>query len=163
MSEGKVDSPKVLVPLANGSEDIESIVLIDVLRRAQAVVTVVSIEDSELTITGEYKIKITADALLKDVTSQTFDLIVLPGGPGAEKLAQNAVLVDLLKSQRDSGRWYGGVCEAPVAVFQAHGLLDGKKAACHPDLASKLDRDSYLDQTVVVSGNCSKCFFCALG
>ena len=82
-------SKSVLVPIADGSEEIEAVTIVDVLRRASASVTLASITDS-LTITASRSVKITADALLTDCLANTYDAIVLPGGlPGADNLAVN--------------------------------------------------------------------------
>lgn len=74
---------RVLVPIGNGSEDIESVTLVDVLRRAGAEVTLASVE-SGLEVTFARKVKVLADALIGDLSGQTFDLVALPvsGGSG---------------------------------------------------------------------------------
>ncbi len=141
-----------LVPIADGSEEIEAVSLIDILRRANINVTVASVDD--LTITASRGTRIVADALIEACAEETYDLIALPGGmPGSEHLRDSAALVDLLESQRDAGRLYGAICAAPVVVLQHHGLLAERKATCHPGVADELqDRDA-LAQRVVVDGN----------
>src|SRR3546814_7529626 len=81
-------SKRVLIPIADGSEDLEAVTLIDVLRRAEFEVLVASAEERRM-LTCARGTRITADAMLLDVLAQDFDLIVLPGGmPGAKTLGE---------------------------------------------------------------------------
>lgn len=66
-----------LVPLGNGTEEMEAVTIIDVLRRAGADVTVASVE-SDLTVECSRRVKVVADTLIKDVATAEFDIIVLP-------------------------------------------------------------------------------------
>jgi protein deglycase len=146
-------SKKVLVPIADGCEEIEAVCIIDVLRRAGAEVTVASVD--ELQINASREVKLTADCLIFDCTNQIFDLIALPGGmPGAEHFRDSTQLVEMLKNQREEGRLYAAICASPVVVFQPHDLLAGKKATCHPGRKHTLENKEAADSRVVVDGNC---------
>jgi protein deglycase len=68
---------QVLVPFANGTEEMEATFIIYILRRAGANVIVASVENS-LEIVGSREVKFIADALLDEVLKLDFDLIVLP-------------------------------------------------------------------------------------
>eukprot|EP00475_Leptophrys_vorax_P036389 TRINITY_DN6144_c0_g2_i2.p1 TRINITY_DN6144_c0_g2~~TRINITY_DN6144_c0_g2_i2.p1 ORF type:complete len:162 (+),score=47.19 TRINITY_DN6144_c0_g2_i2:268-753(+) len=147
-------APKALVAIADGSEEMEAVILIDVLRRGKVNVTVASVSEA-LTVTASRMTKITADIMIDEVKNETYDLIVLPGGKdGAENLGKCDILISLLKAQRDAGKWYAAVCAAPALALQPHGLLGGRKATCYPSFANKLDDHS--TDKVVISGNCSK-------
>jgi 4-methyl-5(b-hydroxyethyl)-thiazole monophosphate biosynthesis len=146
-------SKKVLVPVADGTEELEAVAIIDCLRRAGADLKVASVQN--LQITTSRKIKITADCLLKDCVNETFDLIALPGGlPGAEHLRDCKDLIEMLKKQKDAGRLYAAICAVPAIVLEHHGLLAGKKATCYPSFADKLKDKFVAGQSVVVDGNC---------
>jgi 4-methyl-5(b-hydroxyethyl)-thiazole monophosphate biosynthesis len=146
-------SKKVLVPVADGSEEIELVSIIDILRRAGAEVTAASVDG--LQITASRGVKLVADRLISQCKAETYDLIALPGGmPGAEHLRDSGLLVDLLKRQREEGRLYAAICAAPAVVFQPHGLLAGKKATCHPGRADTLENRAAVNSRVVVDGNC---------
>ncbi len=109
---------RVLVPVANGVEDIETVTIIDVLRRAQAEVTVASIERDTL-VTCARGVKITADTTLNEVKKDTFELIAVPGGSaGAAALAKNKALIEMLKHNRANRKWYAAICAAPASVPQ---------------------------------------------
>ena len=143
----------MLVPIADGIEDIESVCIIDVLRRAGADVTVASVDGLE--VTASRRVRLIADKLIGDCADEIFDLIALPGGmPGAEHLRDSAVLVKLLKDQKQAGRFYAAICASPAVVLAAHGLLDDKKAVCHPALAKELKCLEAVDARVVTDGNC---------
>lgn len=146
-------SKKVLVPIADGTEEIEAVGIIDTLRRAGAEVTVASV--GRLQITASRGVKIVADTLIGECTNHTFDLIVLPGGTaGAERLRDSDVLIRMLKDQKLAGRLYAAICAAPAVVLQHHGLLKGVRATCYPSLRDKLDPSFSSDDRVVVDGNC---------
>lgn len=142
---------KVLVAIANNSEEIEAIAVADLLRRAGAEVTVAAV--GSLEITAACGTHIVADKLIDDCHDKIFDLIVVPGGlPGAEYLRDNATLTNLLKEQAAAGRFYAGICAAPVIVLQHHGLLQNKTATCHPAMFAQLK--NLIKERVVVDGNC---------
>jgi len=142
----------VLVPIADGTEEIEAVCIIDVLRRAGAEVTVASVE-KELQITASRGVKIVADARIEDCTDRVFDLIALPGGmPGAERLRDSAPLAALLQKQKEVGMPYAAICAAPAVALQPHGLLDGRKATAHPGFVDRLADAAAAENRVVTDG-----------
>ena len=144
----------VLVPVADGTEELEAVAIIDVLRRAGASVTVASVSGNRQ-ITASRGVVITADALIETCTTMDFDLVVLPGGiPGAEHLRDSAPLIQILKNQREKGGLYGAICASPALVLEHHGLLSGHRATCHPGFADQLADKRRLDERVVMDGTC---------
>jgi protein deglycase len=142
----------VLVPVAHGSESIETVCIVNVLRRAEIAVTVASIEKT-LAVEGTRGVTLTADALFADVAKKDFELIALPGGEkGAAAFAACKPLIEKLTAQRMAHRWYGAICASPALVLSPHGLLDGKQATCYPAFRDKLIH--YVNQPVVVDGHC---------
>lgn len=143
---------KVLIPVANGSESLETVALVNVLRRGELHVSLASI-GRELQVAATRGITLTADALYSELAGRDFDAIILPGGEdGARALAQCAPLIEQLRRQRLAHRWFGGICAAPALVLAAHGLLDGKQATCYPSFREQLLH--WVDQPVVVDGHC---------
>jgi len=143
----------VLVPIADGTEELEAVTIIDVLRRAEVQVTVASV--ASLQVKASRGVNLVADTSIDSCKDKIFDLIVLPGGlPGAEHLRDCALLIDMLKTQRESGRLYAAICASPAVALAPHGLLDGKKATCYPSCADPLPDKTLADQRVVVDGNC---------
>ena len=144
---------KVLVPVADGTEEIEAASIIDTLRRAGAEVTVASVGNKQ--IKASRGLNIVADKLIAECVDETFDLIVLPGGmPGSEHLRDSDELIEMLRSQQEQGRFYATICAAPVVVLQHHGLLNGKRATCHPAFVDKLESKEAAQSRVVVDGQC---------
>ncbi|WP_420465907.1 DJ-1 family glyoxalase III [Panacagrimonas sp.] len=143
---------KVLIPIAHGSESLETITLVNLLRRASIEVDLSSIE-SDRSIEATRGIRLHADSLLGDRRGEVFDAIVLPGGePGSRKLAKSAPLAAMLTAQRQAHRWYGAICAAPALTLSPLGLLDGKQATCYPSLREHLLH--YVDLPVVIDGHC---------
>jgi 4-methyl-5(b-hydroxyethyl)-thiazole monophosphate biosynthesis len=143
-------SKKVLVAIADGTEELEAVTIIDVLRRAEADVTVASVGNKQ--ITASRGVKLVADTVISDCVDSVYDLIILPGGmPGAEHLRDSKELTEMLKTQADSGRLYAAICASPAVVLKPHGLLENKKATCYPSLLSDLDKSE--QAKVVVDGN----------
>jgi len=148
-----VMSKKVLVPIADGIEEIEAVVIIDVLRRAEAEVIVASV--GELGVTASRGVKLVADALIADCRDQVFDLIVLPGGmPGAENLRDSQTLQQMLIEQEKAGRLFGAICASPAVVLAHHGLLKNRQATCYPAFAEKLPHPCPDESSVVIDKNC---------
>lgn len=130
----------VLVAIADGSEEIEAVCVIDVLRRADINVTVANCMPTDtLLITASRGVKIQADCHIKDCVDQSFDLIVLPGGmPGAKHLYECLPLTGLLQKQGNNNQWRAAICAAPAVVLAQHGWLAGVKATAHPSFHDKL-------------------------
>ncbi len=145
---------KVLVPIANGTEELEAVSIIDCLRRAGADVTVASVSEKKQIIASR-KTLLTADKLIRYCVNEKYDLIALPGGmPGAEHLRDSRELTEMLKEQFESGRLYAAICASPAVVLQPQGLLKGRKATCHPAFVSKLDNKDSAGEKVVVDSTC---------
>ncbi|MDR3415576.1 MAG: DJ-1/PfpI family protein [Nevskia sp.] len=145
-------TPTVLVPVAHGSESLEAVTIVNVLRRAELEVTVASVE-SELLVNGTRGLRLQADKRLLDTLGHKYDLIVLPGGErGAEALHRNAPLIEMLHQQNEGQRWFAAICAAPALTLAPHHLLDGRKATCYPAFKRKLQ--NFVDQPVVVDGHC---------
>ncbi|CAN7010976.1 hypothetical protein IGI04_011904 [Brassica rapa subsp. trilocularis] len=147
------DTPQILVPIAEGSDEIEAISVVDILRRAKANVVIASVSNS-LEVVGSHKANLVADVLLDEVLEKSFDMIMLPGGlNGASRLSRCEKLVNMLKKQAEANKPYGGICASPAYVFEPHGLLKGKKATTHPVVSNRLSDQSHVDHRVVVDGN----------
>lgn len=147
---------KALIPIADGSEEIEAVCIIDTLRRAKVEVTVASVMGRR-EIVAARQTRIVADALIEDCVDAVYDLIALPGGiPGAEHLRDCAPLIAMLRAQRDAGRLYGAICASPAVALLPHGLLSGRRATCFPSYLVHLDRADGVEASearVVVDGN----------
>ena len=142
----------ITVHLAEGFEEIEAINIIDVLRRAEFKVEVVSIT-GELEVTGSHNIKVTADALFEDIDYSVIDMIVLPGGmPGAANLKAHSGLREQILNFNDSEKPMAAICAAPM-VFGNLGLLKEKQATCYPGFEDELHGAIITGEAVAEAGN----------
>ncbi|EFN54213.1 hypothetical protein CHLNCDRAFT_135695 [Chlorella variabilis] len=142
---------RVLVPIGTGSEEMEAVITIDVLRRAGAEVTVASVED-DLTVVCSRQVRLVADKSIKDCAGD-WDLIALPGGmPGAERLRDSAALTELVAKQKAANKLHAAICATPAVAFEPQGVLAGKKATAHPAFSAKLTNQAAVEQRVVVDG-----------
>ncbi len=144
---------RVLVPLATGFEELEAITVIDLLRRADIEVVVAGLEAGP--VRGSHGIELVPDTTLDDVLTDDFDLVALPGGlPGADHLAADPRLRELLCRMAAENRYTAAICAAPRALAAA-GLLAGKRATSFPGALSEeaLTGVSYQQAAVVTDGN----------
>ncbi|MDQ2069861.1 DJ-1 family glyoxalase III [Natronospira bacteriovora] len=145
-------SKQVLVPLAEGCEELEAVTVIDLLRRGGIKVVVASLDNTA--VTGSHGIRLGVDMGLDEALNHDFDMVVLPGGmPGASHLQEDNRVDELLKRMADSGKFTAAICAAPKVLASA-GLLKGRKATSFPgfldDTADQVG--DYLEDPVVQDG-----------
>lgn len=142
----------IAIHLADGFEEIEAISIIDLLRRAELDVQMVSVT-GKTEVTGAHQITVKADILFEDVDYKNVFMIVLPGGmPGASNLDAHQGLRDQIKLFNDQERPLAAICAAPM-VYGNLGVLKGKKAVCYPGFEKYLNGADVLDVPVVESAN----------
>ena len=143
---------KVLVPLANGFEELEAVAAVDVLRRGGVEVVMASIHDS-LDVKGAHGISVRADALFADVADAEYDAIVLPGGgEGTENLKNSDALFRRLRRQDSERRLLCAICAAPTVLVEAGVIAPGIHVTCYPTCQMQLDRQ-WTPAPVVAEGN----------
>lgn len=142
---------KAVVFLADGFEECEGLLVVDILRRAGIETVMVSVAE-RLEVDSSRHIIIRADAVAADVDYATVDLIVLPGGRlGTENLRSVPIVQESVKAFAKD-KMVAAVCAAP-SILAELGLLNGKKATVHPDYAEKMPGAKVMDESVVVDGN----------
>ena len=142
---------RILVPLAEGFEEIEFVTIVDVLRRAGLDVTVAALRPGA--VTGSHGIAVTPDAHLGDLDPSSFTMVVLPGGmPGTRNLVQDERVLSLVRRLHDEGRRTAAICAAPL-VLHAAGVLAGVPVTSHPSVRGMLGgADVRSEPSVVRSG-----------
>ncbi|KAJ3270957.1 Protein deglycase DJ-1zDJ-1 [Terramyces sp. JEL0728] len=148
-----------IVVVAPGNEEMEAVITIDVLRRAHFKVVVAGLESKEPTKFSR-GVVITPDATLAELDSNSFDIIILPGGmPGAISFSESTILHEILKEfESNANKWIGAICAgnriidlAPIALHAAQ-IGFGKKITSHPSVKERLHSDyKYSEKRVVVS------------
>lgn len=141
---------KIIVPIANGFEEIEAISIIDICRRANIEVVIAGVEN--LKVIGAHNIKIDADCKIEDINSNDFDMIVLPGGlPNAFTLAEDKNVQNLLKEFKAKDKKIGAICAAPFALHKADVL--NENFTCYPGFEQKIRTNGYQNEDVVIDDN----------
>ncbi len=140
---------KILVPLAEGFEEIEAITIIDTLRRAGIYVYIASLLSGS--VKGSHGVELVPDGVLSD--QMDYDAIVLPGGmPGSTNLKKDGRVIKLLKDISAKVGLTAAICAAPIVLAEA-GLLDGKKYTCYPGYEEEIKGGQHLLEPVVADGN----------
>jgi 4-methyl-5(b-hydroxyethyl)-thiazole monophosphate biosynthesis len=139
---------RVLVPLAEGFEEIEAVTIVDVLRRAS--IEVVTAALGENPVCGSHGIAVRADGSLDAFPGGEFDAIVLPGGmPGSKTLRADERVLSLVRGMARENKLVAAICAAPIAL-EAAGVLSGKRATSYP--GNELPSAEYVEERVVVDG-----------
>jgi 4-methyl-5(b-hydroxyethyl)-thiazole monophosphate biosynthesis len=141
--------PTVLVLLADGFEEIEAFVPVDLLRRAEIEVTVASLSEHRHA-TGRSGITAHADVALSAIPGKLFDLLFLPGGAGVKNLRADPRVSAVVLEHHAAGRWLAAICAAPT-VLNDCGLLAGKCYTAHFSVASELPA-MLADERIVTDG-----------
>jgi 4-methyl-5(b-hydroxyethyl)-thiazole monophosphate biosynthesis len=143
---------RVLIPLAEGCEELEAVTVIDLLRRAQIEVVTAGLDAGPVRCSRGTVL--VPDLALDEVMGQEFDMIVLPGGlPGADHLDADERIHDLLRRHHAEDRYAAAICAAPKVLASA-GLLSGKSVTSYPGAVSlaEFPEVEILDTPVVVDG-----------
>lgn len=147
----EITMKKIIIPLAQGLEEIEAVTSIDVLRRADIEVTTVSLGD--LKVKGAHDIVILADKSIDKIDVDEFDGILLPGGmPGSTNLRDDERVINMVKSFDKKGKLVSAICAAPIVLEKA-GVLKGRKATGYPGFDEEMPSCNYMDDRVVVDDN----------
>lgn len=142
----------VLVPLAQGCEELEAVTIIDLLRRAGVAVITAGLDPEP--VRASRGTVLIPDTTLDDVTAEQFDMIVLPGGlPGADHLNNDPRIHTLLKQMTEADKYTAAICAAPKVLASA-GLLKGKHATSYPGSidATEMQDMVYEEKPVVIDG-----------
>ena len=144
---------KAIVFLADGFEECEGLIAVDILRRAGVETVMASVMDHRQ-IDSSRHIKVHADVMAADVDFDTVDMIVLPGGRlGTENLGKSQLVVEKLKEfAAAEGKYVAAICAAP-SLPASLGLLEGKSATCHPDFEAHMAGAVLTHESVAVDGN----------
>ncbi|MBR6276083.1 MAG: DJ-1/PfpI family protein [Prevotella sp.] len=146
---------KVYVFLADGFEDVEALIPIDVLRRGGVEVVTVSTTEFPL-VESAHGVNIEADLQFEQCDFSDADLLMLPGGmPGASNLFEHEGVCKAVMEQFAAGKKVAAICAAPAVVLAQLGILDGKKATCYPGFEKALSEAgaTYTADLVTVDGN----------
>jgi 4-methyl-5(b-hydroxyethyl)-thiazole monophosphate biosynthesis len=141
---------KVLVPLADGCEELEAVTIIDLLRRAGVEVVTAGLKPG--IVKASRGVQLVPDVTLDVALQDDYDMVVLPGGmPGASHLKDDARILDLLKKMAAAGKYTAAICAAPRVLAEA-GVLEGKRATSYPGSLDAIPGISLSDKAVEHDG-----------
>src|SRR3990172_4691678 len=142
---------KVVVPLADGFEEVEAMSIVDILRRAGIEVVIAGLHGGH--IESARKVRIIPDTTIDTINPEDFAMIVLPGGqPGSDNLNADERVKKLLRDFHAQGKLTCAICAAPYVLANA-GLLEGKRATAFPSFKDRLGGAVYEEKAVVEDGN----------
>lgn len=150
----------VLIPLAEGFEEIEAITVIDILRRANVNVTTASLDKGEQVnpVKASRNSLVLADTTLEQAMQQNYDMIILPGGlPGADNLDKDPRIHQLLKQMDEQEKMIAAICAAPKVLANA-GLLKDKTYTCYPGSINADDYGNKMTGSLRLEKNVVECY-----
>ncbi len=128
----------VYVFLAEGFEEVEALIPVDLLRRSGVAVQTVGVTGK--TVVSSHQVPITADVLPEEVDLDTAEMIYLPGGlPGAHNLHDSAFVRECIEKMDARGAYIAAICAAPSVVLGKMGMLNGRCATCYPGMESGME------------------------
>lgn len=140
----------VLIPVADGSEEMEVVIVADILRRAKWHVVIAGLVAGA--VTASRGVRLVPDIAWADVRPDAFDMVVIPGGSdGVKALAKDERLLATVRTFMANGKWMAAICAGPL-VLQAAGVLKGRRATCHPGVAGELKQTPRRNDRVVADG-----------
>lgn len=144
---------RAAVLLAPGFEEGEAIVTIDILRRLNIAVETLACADTRAVV-SYHAIPLVADARLAERLEDTYDALVLPGGPqGSVNLAADPQVIAFVARHDNAGKLICPVCSAAARVLGGNGLLKGRRYVCSGELWRDVRDGEYVDAPVVEDGN----------
>ena len=128
---------KIGIFIADGCEEIEGLTVVDIVRRAKLEIDTISITGKK-EVTSSHNVTFLTDTTAEKADFASYDGIVLPGGmPGTIHLGENETVNRVIKEFAAEGKLVAAICAAPSVLGQA-GILEGKRATCHPGFEDKL-------------------------
>lgn len=143
---------KVYEFIANGTEEIEALTVVDVLRRGGVEIQTVSINDTEYAELA-HGVTVKCDMKISDADFSDADMLLLPGGlPGTNYLNAHEGVRSAVMAHYESGKKLGAICAAPI-ILGGLGILNGRKATCYPGCEDQLIGAEYTHELVTIDGN----------
>ena len=141
------------VLMANGSEEMEVVICVDVLRRAGISVFLAGVGEETRTISTAHGVRIAPDSAWDAEEASRFDAIVIPGGMGGTQvLRQDESVKQVVREFLEADKIVAAICAGPL-VLQDAGVLDGRTFTSHPACREELTVGTWVDQPVVRDGN----------
>ena len=142
---------KIVVLVADGCEEIETVTVIDVLRRGEFDVVAAGLTNEP--VVGSRNIRFIPDTEISKIHAEEYAAIVIPGGAkGADLLRRDERVLALIRQMNERGRLIAAICAAPLVLRDA-GIIKGKRLTSYPSFRGEFEKSSYSDEKVVRDGN----------
>ncbi len=139
-----------LIPLADGVEEMESVIITDVLRRAGWDVVTAGFEEG--VVTASRGVRLQPDVLWADVCEREHDMLIIPGGAeGVRRLCEDSTVLDTVRRYSRQERWIAAICAGPM-VLETAGILRGRRVTSHPSVIDMIKTASVEASPVVLDG-----------
>ncbi len=143
---------KAIIVFADGFEEVEALCVVDLLRRAEIDVSMMSL-NGDREVTGAHGITLVMDDTFAEASSENTDAVILPGGmPGADNLKESEKLKSYLLQMHKKQKIIGAICAAPIVLNNA-GILHDKNVTSYPSFENEFTESKYLSDAVVEDGN----------
>ncbi|MBI5347545.1 MAG: DJ-1/PfpI family protein [Candidatus Aenigmarchaeota archaeon] len=139
---------KAMIILADGFEEVEAIGVITILRRAEISVTIVGLVST--VVEGFSGIKIIADRRITEVDPNSFDMLILPGGPAYKKLENSKNVIDIIKRFDQKKKFIAAIGFAPIVLAKA-GILEDRIVTVFPGYEKEVPRPR--EASIIVDRN----------
>ncbi len=138
--------------LAEGFEECEALIPLDILRRANIEIKTIGVTGK--TVKGSHNIPVVCDEIIENIAfSSDISAIILPGGmPGTLNLKANEKLEGIILRANNNGLIIAAICAAPLILGNL-GLLKGKSAICYPGFEDELIGAHISEKNVATDGN----------
>ena len=141
---------KGVILLAEGFEEIEALCTVDILRRANVEIDMVSITEN-VTVVGGHGIPVVADKVQSEVSDGMYDFLVLPGGGiGVGNLSKSVFVNQWIDRFVQTGKIVAAICAAPSLLKD---WLQGKQVTGYPGVVSSIEGIFYTQESVAKDGN----------
>ena len=142
----------VCVLIADGSEEMEVVITVDVLRRAGIGVFLAGVGESRL-VTTSRGLRIAPDGAWDPAEASRFDALVIPGGiGGTQTMREDSTVKQAVREFLLAGKIVAALCAGPTVLHEA-GVLGNKTFTSHPNSREELPAGQWVDQPVVRAGN----------
>ena len=143
---------QALIPVAEGCEEMEVVIVADILRRAGWNVVLAGLNGTH-PVTASRKVKLIPDARWEELDLLSFDLLVLPGGAGGTGiLCEHDSVQEAIRVFDIEEKWIAAICAGPLALHKA-GVLKRRAFTCYPGVEKEMHRTDRSDEAVVVDRN----------
>lgn len=142
----------VCVLIADGSEEMEAVITVDVLRRAGISVFLAGVGEETRMVTTSRGVRIAPDGAWDPAEASRFDALVIPGGiGGTQAMRQDESVKQALREFAQAGKTVASICAGPTVLHEA-GVLAGKTYTSNPSSRPELTAGTWVDQPVVRDG-----------